>query len=209
MCSVNYTDFYKNTVKEYQNSIKNYSVKVNTENPDIADVANLFIAYTGLDEFTKGRPENNLVNKATIDKIINKLLVLIKRDLNQNNTKVKGEAYCYLATICIYKKEFQKALECYNKASDLDKYFLAYRADFKNTCLNDRAGALADYNEALAATDDPEHIEYINFQIQGIDVLRNADKHLKEVKSTCLQVWLILIAGIIFIAFKIYVLFFH
>ena len=149
------------------------------------------------------------MNRETIDKVANKFLVLIKKDITNGTPKIKGEAYCYLAHICIYKGEMHKALECYNKAVSLDKELLVYRGDFKNTYLNDRAGALADFNEALSVTQDPEQIEYINFQIQGIDVLRNADKHLKEVKSSILQIWLILIAGIIFIAYKIYTIFVH
>ena len=200
-------NFYMDTIKEYKTQIAKYSLIVDSGKAVTKDYANLFNAYVGLYKFSQHN-KNAKVSKTIVDDICNKLMAYIKKDIVEGNSKLKAEAYTYLANVCIYRKKKKKAMECYNKAVSIDKSFLMYRADFRNIAFNDREGALKDYNDALTVVTDPETIELIKFSIQNIDALRHANDTLKNVKMILFKSILIITVTILLVAAIVYFEFF-
>lgn len=202
-----FDDFRKETIREYKTKIAKYSLIVKNKNASTSDYADLFVACRSLYKFTKNEKGGPLISKDKVDKLADKLLVLIKKDITEGTPAIKAKAYCCLSYICVYRNDKQRALECYNKAVSLDKTFLSERADFKNVILNDKEGALADYHEALSVATDPATIDSIKFSIEHIDTLRDVDKSLKEVKWGDIKLLLFLILSLVIIALRIFSLF--
>lgn len=200
-------NFRNETIRGYKTEIAKYSLIVKHKNASTMDYSNLFVACHSLYEFTKGDKDGPLISKDKVDKIADKLLVLIKKDITEGTPAVKGQAYCSLSYICVHRNDKQKALECYDKAVSLDKKFLIERADFKNAFMDDREGALADYNEALSITTDPDTIEYIKYNIEHIDVIRDANKSIKEAGWAYIKIILFIILVVILFVLKIFSIF--
>ena len=73
--------------------------------------------------------------------------------------------------------------------------------------MDDREGALADYNEALSITTDPDTIEYIKYNIEHIDVIRDANKSIKEAGWAYIKIILFIILVVILFVLKIFSIF--
>ena len=137
------------------------------------DVYDLFSAYAGLYSFTEDDKTGPLGSKDDVEKIAQKLLVYITKDIKEGTDEQKGNAYFYLSSICIFREDIPKGLECLKKAVEFDPRHLTDLAYYKNYKLDDREGALADYNKALQVLKDLSDIERIKSSIADIDSLRN------------------------------------
>ena len=197
--------FHSDTIKRYRNLLKQSSIIIKMGNGKIKDYYDFFLYSCYLNEFTKDDKGGSLVSQSDINKAATDLFELIKKDIETGDAKTKARAYTYLAAICHYqKKDDKKALECYDKAVSLDEAILIDRAEFKNLYLNDRDGALADLNRVLEVEKDPEKISIIKSNIEDIDIIRNANKTLADIKFERIKIIAIIIFVLIFIAYRIY-----
>lgn len=200
-----YESFHSDTIKRYRDLLKKSSIIIKMGKGKIQDYSDFFLYSCYLKEFTKDDKGGSLVSQSDINKAAADLLELIKKDIETGDVKTKAKAYTYLAAICHYQKEDnKKALECYDKAVSLDESILIDRAQFKNLHLNDRDGALVDLNRALELEKDPDIISIIKSNIEDIDIIRNTDKTLADIKFEWIKIIAIIIFGLIFIAYRIY-----
>ncbi|MBO6086949.1 hypothetical protein J6P92_01205 [bacterium] len=195
--------FMQETVKNYQAEIKKYTFEIKKGENSTFNYASLFQSYKALYEFTKDEKEYKCVDKETVENACTKLLAKIKDEMSQNINM--ADNYGYLSYVYEYKENLPKALECLDKAVELDTSNLITRASFKNHTLNDREGALEDYRKALENEQDPDQKEFIQHMIDTIDLIRDTDK---EIKKFHLKTTLITLAIIAYIIYKIYVIFF-
>lgn len=196
-------DHYK-YIKEYKNKINTYLMQIKNGNADINVYGSLFNDSHFLYIFTKDDKGGPRVSKKTIDDAANQLFILAEKNLEHEDSYVRAQAYAYLATIYHYREDNNKALECYNKAVEEDSSFLLERGSFKNVKLKDRAGALADFNQALAQAKDQDQIELINMHISNIDLLRDTDKLLSESKWLNVKFFIIIGAVVLYICYVLY-----
>ena len=136
------------------------------------------------------------MNKEVVDNICANLLSKVNEEIAQGKNIPLN--YCHLAEIYDYKNDKNRALEYYNMAVNEDESYLSTRAEYKNYALNDKNGALADLNRALELTQDPQEREYLRFQIDHIDIIRDTDK---TIRSTNIQVFIYIAALIGFIIY--------
>lgn len=204
-------DFREQVVRDYRDQIKKYSQEIRMGDGSTLNYSMLFNAYWHLYQFSSRDNKKPDVDKEVVEKACNQLLLKIREDITKGNAD--AHTYCCLADIYIYRENNEKALECYDKAVALDESCCLSRGDFKNIELNDREGALEDYNKALAAEKDPERIELIKDSIESIDIFRNTDKIIAETDKTIRDIkirsFLIFGALILYIIFKIYIIFFR
>lgn len=204
-------DYREQVIKEYRDQVKKYSQEIRMGDDSTFNYSMLFNSYWRLYQFSSTDDKKPDIDKEVVEKACNQLLLKIKEDITKGNAD--AHTYCYLADIYIYREDNDKALKCYDKAVALDESCYLNRGDFKNIELDDREGALEDYNKALAAEKDPEKIELIKDSIESIDIFRNTDKILAETDKTIrdmkIKSFLIFGALILYIVFKIYVIFFR
>lgn len=196
--------FMQETIKNYQDEIKKYTLEIRKGEDTTSNYAFLFQAYKALYEFTKDDKKYKCVDKETVENTCAKLLLKVKEEMSQNINM--ADNYGYLSYVYEYKENLPKALECLDKAVELDPTNLVTRGSFKNHTLNDREGALEDYKKALEIEQDPEQREFIQEHlINQIDLIRDTDK---EIKRFHIKTTLVTIAIIAYIIFKIYRIFF-
>ncbi|MFQ8625696.1 MAG: tetratricopeptide repeat protein [Candidatus Gastranaerophilaceae bacterium] len=203
-------DYRQEVIRQYRDEVKKYSQDIRMGDASTHNYDMLFNAYWRLYEFSikdDGKPD---FDKETVDKVCNQLLVKIKKDITDGIAD--GFTYCYLADVYTYRENKEKALECFDKAVSIDESFNWNRGEYKNYVLNDREGALEDYNKALAVAKDQDTIDLINDSIKSIDLIRKTDEILAETDKTLrnMKIKSLLIFGalILYILFKIYVIFF-
>lgn len=203
-----YDRFFQDTIKEYQEDIRKYSLKISEPDASTSDYYYLFSAYWGLYKFTKDEKVSDAlkIRKETIDEIANKLLVYIKKDIEQGDDRVKSLACVYLSNVYDYRGDKQKALEALDKAVSMNTSCLLHRADYKNY-LNDRNGAIADYKQALEVLTDPEEIEIAKFSLKNIDNSRDVDKLVNQVEFEVIKIYLTIAIVVIIIIYQIYKIF--
>ncbi len=195
-------NFMLETIQSYKDEIEKYSLEIDKGDDSASTYALFFQAYKALYEFTKNEKKYKCVEKSVIDNICNNFESKVQNELSQNKNVAYN--YCHMAEIFTYKNDKKKALEYYNMAVNEDESTLTNRAQFKNYELNDRAGALADYNRALEIKTDPDEREMIQHLIDNIDLARNSDK---LIRSTNIQVLLIIICVVAYIIFQVYLIF--
>lgn len=199
-----FNQFQNDTIKELLNELKQYSLKIDGGNALTQDYADYFLTCKELYNFTKDDKKHTYISKQTVDNAAQKLLVMVRQDIAQGNDTTKAAAYCYLAAILEYKKDNKKALEAYNKAVMFDKSYLIHRATFKNIVLNDKKGALEDYNAALANETNKDRAEFIiKHCIANIDSHRD----MKRIWFQFILTAIIAFAVIAYSVFQIYVIF--
>lgn len=203
-------DYRQEVIRQYRDEVKKYSQKIRMGDASTFNYRKLFNAYWHLYELSvqdDGKPD---FDKETVDKVCNQLLAKIKKDITDG--KADGFTYCYLADIYTYRENKEKALECFDKAVSIDESFNWHRGVYKDYVLNDREGALEDYNKALAVAKDQDTIDLIKDSIESIDLIRKTDEILAETDKTLrnMKIKSLLIFGalILYILFKIYVIFF-
>ncbi len=195
-----YSDFVNEQIKAYKTEAQKYLLKIKSGSTEIIDYASLFRAYLGLLNFLEEQGKIDALKKQ-IDIIVNKLVPLIKKEIQTGNDSSKAQAYIYLAEIYEYKKDVQKAYECCNRAVSLDKKFLAERAGFRNFVLNDKQGALEDYNAALAVETDPQRLAMISYCINQINSGQNFGGLGCGLKLILFLVVILVISAIVYIVF--------
>ena len=130
--------------------------------------------------------------------------VIIKEDaiveMLDDYNKMFNQAFT-IPTYQKYKKDVQKAYECCNRAVSLDKKFLAERAGFRNFVLNDKQGALEDYNAALAVETDPQRLAMISYCINQINSGQNFGGLGCGLKLILFLVVILVISAIVYIVF--------
>lgn len=203
-------DFRQEIIQQYRDEVKKYSQKIRMGDASTFNYRKLFNAYWHLYELSvqdDGKPD---FDKETVDKVCNQLLAKIKKDITDG--KADGFTYCYLADIYTYRENKEKALECFDKAVSIDESFNWHRGVYKDYVLNDREGALEDYNKALAVAKEQDKIDLIKDSIESIDLIRKTDEILagtdKTLRNMKIKSLLIFGALILYILFKIYVIFF-
>lgn len=203
-------DYRQEVIRQYRDEVKKYSQDIRMGDASTHNYDMLFNAYWHLYEFSIKDDVKPDFDKETVDKVCNQLLVKIKKDITDGIAD--GFTYCYLADVYTYRENKEKALECFDKAVSIDESFNWHRGEYKNYVLNDREGALEDYNKALAVAKDQDTIDLINDSIKSIDLIRKTDEILAETDKTLrnmkIKSFLIFGALILYILFKIYVIFF-
>ena len=194
--------FMLETIQRYKEEVERYSLEIDKGDDSASTYSLFFQAYKALYEFTKDDKKYRCVDKSIIDNICETYRAKTQKELNENKNIAYN--YCHMADIYEYKKDNKKALEYYNMAVAEDESTLTSRAQFKNHVLNDRNGALADYNRALEIETDPKEREMIQHCIDNIDLIRNSDKLIRD---TNIQIILIVIGVIAYILFQAYLTF--
>lgn len=101
----------------------------------------------------------------------------------------------------ITKKIKKRALDFYNKAVSLDLKYLIERGVYKNITLNDRKGALVDYNHALNVLTDEKDLQAVRVAIEHIDILRNIKNSEANFNILMFLIVLLLISSFVYILF--------
>ena len=197
-----YEKFVIETIQGYQDEIKQYSLDINNGDKSAEKYMLLFSSYNSLYEFTQKDKKHQCITKDTVDRICETLLSKIKQEMTQGLNLATN--YCFLGYIATYKKENTKALEYYDKAVEIDEKTLLNRAQFKNHYLNDRQGALDDYNRALANESNPNERKIIQHLIKNIDLIRESDALVKSIHWQVIMVAIVIVLCTIYTIYKIF-----
>ena len=201
---IEHEKFMQETIQRYQDEIKKYTFEIKKGEDTAFNYASLFQSYKALYDFTKDEKKYECVDKQVVENACSKLLIKIKDEMSKNINM--ADNYGYLSYVYEYKGNLPKALECLDKAVELDPSNLIARGSFKNHTLNDREGALEDYKKALEIEQDSEQREFIQKHlIDNVDLIRNTNI---EIKKFHIKTFLITAAIIGYIIFKIYMIFF-
>lgn len=197
--------FVENTVREYKDEIEKYSLEIERGNDTVLNYAFLFHSYRGLYEFTQKEKKYKCVTKDVVDNVCNKFLAKVQDEMAVNQNM--SENYCHLAHIELYKTgDKAKAAEYFDRAVELDNQKVLERGQFKNDILNDRTGALEDFNRALELTDNEEEKESIEFLIKHIDLLRDTRASHKSFNLIMSFIYLVIAGFTAYLCYNIYIL---
>lgn len=196
-----YEQFMQNSQKQDFADIEKYSKRIRTSDASIEDYENLFNAYHSLYLSAKSKKTKTEFTKEKMDAFVQEYLKKIYEVIDTGTSTEQGKAYCCLANIADYQKDKKRALDFYNKAVSLDLKYIIERGVYKNITLNDRKGALVDYNHALNVLTDEKDLQAVRVAIEHIDILRNIKNSEANFNILMFLIVLLLISSFVYILF--------